>query len=86
MSLVATTTTSGDASGDQSAGVLRGSASGKVGKAQPPSSGQTLLFGFSACGISGDPVLCLGIILQVGGIALQKLLRKVCVIVVRVSL
>lgn len=86
MSAVSTTTTSGAAWGDHSAGEVHGLASGGVGKAQPPSPGQTLLFGLGAYRILGDQSLCLGIILQIVGIALEKLLRKVSVIVVYVSL
>ncbi len=84
MSGVASTTTSGAASGDQSAGLVRGSASGKVGKAQPPPPGQTLLFFLHRSRILSDPVLCLSMIEAVAGIAIQEFLRKVRIIMVPV--
>jgi hypothetical protein len=84
MSAVSTTTTSGAAWGDHSAGQARGSASGAVGKAQPPPPGQTLLFGWSSGGIPGNPVSRLGMIQAVSGIALQELLRKIRIVMVSV--
>lgn len=74
------TTTSGAVSGDQSAGLVRGSASGAVGKAQPPPPGQTLLFRSFDPGVLGDARCCLGKILPVVRIALQELLRKIRVV------
>jgi hypothetical protein len=82
--MVSTTTTSGAAWGDHSAGQARGSASGAVGKAQPPSSGQTLLFGLSNGRVLGDPVLRLGMILAIGGVALQELLRKIRIVMISI--
>lgn len=84
MSEVSTTTTSGAACGDQSAGQARGSASGVVGKAQPPPPGQTLLFGWSGGGSHGDSFLRIGIIAAIGRIALQELLRKIRIVMVSV--
>ncbi len=84
MSAVSTTTTSGAAFGDHSAGQARGSASGAMGKAQPPPPGQTLLFDWSSGGIPGNSVLCLGKIAAIGCIALQELLRKIRIVMVSV--
>lgn len=84
MSEVSTTTTSGAACGDHSAGQARGSASGVVGKAQPPPPGQTLLFGWSGSWIPGDSVLRVGIIAAIGRVALQELLRKIRIVMVSV--
>jgi hypothetical protein len=84
MSAVATTTTSGAACGDHSAGQARGSASGGVGKAQPPPPGQTLLFGWSSSGIPGNPVVRFGMVTAVVGIALQEFLRKIRIVMVSV--
>lgn len=84
MSGVATTTTSGATIGDQSAGLTRGSASGKVGKAQPPPPGQTLLFCQRRRRIFSHPVLRFGMIAAVVGIAIQEFLRKVRIIMVPV--
>ena len=84
MSAVSTTTTSGAARGDHSAGQARGSASGAVGKAQPPSPGQTLLFGLSNVRVLRDPESRLGMIFGVGGVALQELLRKIRIVMISV--
>lgn len=84
MLAVSTTTTSGAACGDHSAGQARGSESGAVGKAQPPPPGQTLLFGWSTGGILGNLVLRFGMIAAIGGIALQEFLRKIRIIMVSV--
>jgi hypothetical protein len=55
-----------------------------VGKAQPPTPGQTLLFGWSNCGIPGDSVLRVCVIAAIGRIALQELLRKIRIVMVSV--
>jgi hypothetical protein len=55
-----------------------------VGKAQPPPPGQTLLFGWSSGGIAGDPSFRLGMISAVVGIALQKLLREIRIVMISV--
>ena len=84
MSAIVSTTTSGASTGDQSAGRWRGFASGSVGKAKAPTSGQTLLFvavclGF--CGNAGDGI---GMVLHVLGVTLQELLRKVRIVVMSI--
>jgi hypothetical protein len=84
MSAVSTTTTSGAALGDHSAGQARGSASGGVGKAQPPPPGQTLPFGWSGGRVLGNSILSFGMIAAIVGIALQELLRKIRIVVVSV--
>ena len=80
-SVVSKTTTSGAVSGDQSAGLVRGSASGAVGKTQPPPPGQTLLFRLFDPGVLGDARRGLGKVLPVFRITLQELLRKIRVVV-----
>ena len=79
-----TTTTSGAASGDQSAGLLRGSASGKVGKAQPPSSGQTLPFLIGSARLGCDALFGCGEVMLVVGITAQEFLREIRKIVSRI--
>ena len=78
------TTTSGAASGDQSAGLVRGSASGAVGKAQTPPPGQTLLFRSFDPGVIRDTRRGLGKVLPVVRIALQELLREIRVVVMSI--
>ena len=84
MSVVSITTTSGAANGDQCAGLALGSEDGWVGKAQPPPPGQTLLFGLSDFGMLYDTVQRRGVIAAVVVIALQKLLRKIRIVMLPV--
>ena len=81
---VSRTTTTGAASGDQRAGLVRGSASGAVGKAQPPPPGQTLLFRSFDPGVLGDACRGLGKVLPVFRITLQELLRKIRVVMMSI--
>ena len=81
---VSMTTTSGAASGDQRAGLVRGSASGAVGKAQPPPPGQTLLLRSFDPRVIGDTRRGLGKVLPVVRIALQELLREIRVVVMSI--
>lgn len=84
MSAVSITTTSGAASGDQSAGLALGSEVGWVGKAQPPPPGQTLLFGLGDFGMACDSVQRRGVIAAVVVIALQEFLRKIRIVMLPV--
>lgn len=84
MSGVASTTTSGATIGDQSAGLVRGSAPGKVGKAQPPPPGQTLLFCHRRRRVCSHPILRLGMIAAIVGIAVQEFLRKIRIVMIPV--
>ena len=77
-------TTSGAISGDQSAGFLRTLASGSVGKAKAPPSGQTLLFFSLLRRMLGDPGLGRGMILPVVAIAIQEFLREIRVVVMSI--
>lgn len=81
---VVTTTTSGAMRGDHSAGLVRGSASGRVGKAQPPPPGQTLLFCLRTGRIASNPFPRFGMIAAVVGIAVQKFLRKIRIVMIPV--
>ena len=84
MSAVSITTTSGAASGDQSAGLALGSEVGWVGKAQPPPPGQTLLLRSFDPRVIGDTRRSLGKVLSVVRIALQELLREIRVVVMSI--
>ncbi|BBB14257.1 hypothetical protein SPYCA_3515 [Sphingopyxis sp. FD7] len=63
---------------------MRGSASGAVGKAQPPPPGQTLLFGKGTVGMGSNPLAGFGMVAPVVGIALQEFLRKIRIVMVPV--
>ena len=76
--------TSGDALGDQWAGVWRGFACGSVGKAQAPSPGQALLFVVFDRGKSSNALLGVGIIAAVVGITVQEFLREVRIVVIAI--
>ena len=84
MLAVASTTTSGASAGDQSAGDVRGSASGAVGKAKAPPSGQTLLFVEFRIGMFGNATNGIGMVLRVLGATLQELLRKIGIVVMTI--
>lgn len=83
---VSSTTTSGAASGDHSAGCFRGSECGAVGKAQAPPPGQTLLFRQSTIRGGDYAVDCCVEICTVVGITAQKFLCEVREIVAGILL
>lgn len=68
--------------GDHKAGADRGSASGAVGKAKPPTPGQTLLFYSFEIGGLGNARHCFSMVAAIVSIALQILLRKIRIVVV----
>lgn len=77
-------TTSGAASGDQSAGFSRGFACGSEGKAQAPTPGQALLLcelGLRELVDAGQGV---GMILPIAGITIQKFLRKIRIVMMSI--
>lgn len=77
-------TTSGATSGDHSAGFSLGSAVGKVGKAEAPPPGQTLLFCVFDPRVRSHTCYSFSIILAVIGIALQELLREVRIVMMSI--
>jgi len=77
-------TTSGAASGDQSAGASRGFASGSVGKAQAPSPGQALLLHYLGLRKRRDAGHCVGMVLAIVGVAIQKFLREIRIVMVSI--
>lgn len=77
MSLVSSTTTSGAASGDHSAGLVLGSDAGSLGKAQPPPPGQTLLFRIDQMRKGSGAALRPGMIFPIVPVAIQEFLRKI---------
>ncbi|MEQ1515111.1 MAG: hypothetical protein ABL931_01320 [Usitatibacteraceae bacterium] len=76
--------TSGDALGDQCAGLWRGFASGFVGKAQAPSPGQALLFMVFDRREASNALLGFGIVAAVVGITVQEFLREVRIVVIAI--
>src|SRR3546814_10178452 len=68
-------------SGDQCAGAAAGGASGRTGKAQAPSPGQTLPFANCARRALGDAAFGRAMIVAIALIAAQELLREIRVIV-----
>ena len=70
-------------SGDQCAGAAAGGASGRTGKAQAPSPGQTLPFANCARRTLGNPTLRRAMILAIAVVAAKELLREIRVIVRR---
>jgi hypothetical protein len=81
---VSTMITSGDALGDQWAGLWRGFVCGSVGKAQAPSPGQALLFMVFALRDANDAFLGFGIIAAVISITVQEFLREVRIVVIAI--
>ena len=77
-------TTSGAASGDQSAGFLRGLACGSEGKAQAPTPGQALLFCDLGSRELGDAGQSVGMILPIARITIQKFLREIRVVMMSI--
>lgn len=78
--------TSGAASGDHSAGLVLGSASGAKGRNQTPSPGKTLLFLYTGFRSQCDALRGRKVVAAIVAVPAQKFLRKVCVIVIRISL
>lgn len=76
--------TSGDALGDQIAGLWRGFASGFEGKAQTPSPGQALLFIVFALRKASDARVGFGIVAAVVSITVQEFLREVRIVVIAI--
>lgn len=83
-SSVSTIITSGEALGDQCAGLWRGFACGSVGKAQAPSPGQALPFLVSGTRKASNAPLGFGIIAAVVSIAVQKFLSEVRIVVIAI--
>jgi len=81
---VSTMITSGDALGDQWAGLWRGFACGSVGKAQAPSPGQALLFMMFDRWEASNALFSFGIIAAVVGITVQEFLREVRIVVIAI--
>jgi hypothetical protein len=81
---VSTIITSGDALGDQWAGLWRGFACGSVGKAQAPSPGQALLFIVFDRWEASNALLGFGKIAAVISITVQEFLREVRIVVIAI--